>query len=66
VADRTGRSHASVLATGYGPSTHVVRRSETLWAIAREYGTTPARIRDANGLSSDDIRPGQKLEIPRD
>jgi LysM repeat protein len=41
-----------------------VRRSETLWKIAERYGTTPARIRAANGLTSSVIHPGQTLEIP--
>jgi hypothetical protein len=61
VSEQTGRSAASLVAGG---STHVVQPSDTLWAIARDYGTTPARIREANGLSSDVIRAGQKLEIP--
>jgi hypothetical protein len=64
VAASTGRSRSSLLATVQGPTRHTVRRSETLWEIAGRYGTTPARIRAANGLTSNVIRPGQTLEIP--
>ena len=64
VTEQTGRSAASLMAAASGGSTHVVRQTETLWTIAREYDTTPARIREANGLSSDVIRPGQRLDIP--
>jgi peptidoglycan endopeptidase LytE len=41
-----------------------VRPSETLWAIAQRYDTTPARIKKTNGLTSDIISPGQVLQIP--
>ena len=58
--DRIHGQAASVEA----PAQHTVRRAETLWGIAHRYGTTPARIRDANGLKSSVIRPGQTLKIP--
>jgi LysM domain-containing protein/uncharacterized protein DUF5715 len=64
VAASTGRSESTVLAAVEGPTRHTVRRSETLWEIAKRYGTTPARIRAANGLTSNVIRPGQTLDIP--
>jgi hypothetical protein len=64
VAEQTGRGEAALLASVTGPVRHTVRRSETLWAIAAQYGTTPARIRAVNGLTSSVIRPGQTLGIP--
>jgi hypothetical protein len=64
VAAVTGRSESSLLAGLDGPVRHTVRRSETLWEIAERYGTTPARIRTANGLRSSVIRPGQTLSVP--
>jgi hypothetical protein len=64
VAGLTGRPESALLASVQGPTRHTVRRSETLWAIAERYGTTPSRIRDANGLASSVIHPGQTLEIP--
>lgn len=60
----TGRSESTLLDASPGPTRHTVRRSETLWEIAGRYGTTPARIRSANGLTSNVIRPGQTLQIP--
>ena len=46
-------------------ATHTVRSGETLSSIARKYGSTPDKIKKANGLRSDVIRVGQKLKIPR-
>lgn len=45
---------------------HTVAQGETVYSIARGYGTTPSAIRLANGLGdSFAIRPGQVLSIPR-
>jgi membrane-bound lytic murein transglycosylase D len=54
---------------GAGPPTpavveHVVVTGETLSGIARQHGVSVSAIRDANGLSGDVIRPGQRLSIP--
>lgn len=43
---------------------HIVRRGETLSALARRYGTTVSAIRRANGLRSNMIYVGQRLKIP--
>lgn len=64
VSRTTGRSRAALLASVEAPARHTVRPSETLWGIADRYGTTPARIRGANGLRSNVIHPGQTLKIP--
>ena len=64
VSRLTDRPKEALLASVLGPTRHTVRRSETLWGIAQRYGTTPARIREANGLTSNVIRPGQELQIP--
>lgn len=45
--------------------THTVARGDTLYGLARKYGTTVSKIKSANGLSGDLIRQGQKLKIPR-
>jgi nucleoid-associated protein YgaU len=63
VSRLTGRSGDSLLAS-VEAARHTVRPSDTLWEIARRYGTTPARIREANGLKSSVIHPGQTLKIP--
>ena len=43
---------------------HVVRRGETLYSIARRYGTTAYRIAVCNGLSSYTVYVGQTLLVP--
>ena len=47
------------------PSYHTVKSSDTLYGLALRYKTTVAKIKSANGLKSDLIRPGQKLKIAR-
>jgi LysM repeat protein len=44
--------------------THTVSKGDTLYGLARKYGTTVAKIKSANGMSSDLIRLGQKVKIP--
>ncbi|TDU81319.1 LysM domain-containing protein [Prosthecobacter fusiformis] len=41
-----------------------VVKGDTLYGIARKRSTTVAKIKSANGLSTDIIRPGQTLRIP--
>lgn len=43
---------------------HTVKQGETLYGIARANHTTVAKLKSANGISSDIIRPGQTLKIP--
>ncbi len=62
VSNMTVRSSGVVAATS--TPRHTVRRRDTLWKISRRYGTTPAKIRDANALRSSVIHPGQVLYIP--
>jgi len=50
------------------PSYYVLHRTkpgETLGMIAKKYGTTPAAIKQANGLRSAVIRADQQYKIPR-
>ena len=42
---------------------HVVVSGESLWSIANKYGTTVAKLKSLNGLTSDMIMVGQKLLI---
>ena len=65
VSRLTGRRASALRADVLPASRHTVRSSETLWAIAQRYGTTPAEIKRANGLRSDVIHPGQMLQIPK-
>lgn len=45
-------------------STYTVVKGDTLSAIARKKGTTVAKIKAANGMSSDFLSIGKKLKIP--
>jgi membrane-bound lytic murein transglycosylase D len=49
---------------GSTPVNHVVEWGDTLWEIARRYGSSVEAIQDANGLGSRPIIPGQRLEVP--
>jgi membrane-bound lytic murein transglycosylase D len=48
-----------------GPTTIVVRRGDTLWAIARQYDVSTSDIIAWNNLSSTVIKPGDRLQIRR-
>ena len=51
--------------TAANQETYVVKRGDTLFAIALRYGTTVAAIVEANNLSNPDrLAPGQELIIP--
>jgi len=43
--------------------THQVRRGESLWHIARRYGTSVNHLREENGLADDLLMIGQVLRI---
>lgn len=40
--------------------------SDSLWSMAKAYRTTPERICELNGLTEDEIRPGQKLLLMKE
>jgi membrane-bound lytic murein transglycosylase D len=42
---------------------HTVERGESLWEIARKYGTHITNVKEWNNLSSNKIKVGQKLKI---
>lgn len=43
---------------------HVVKKTDTLYSIAKQYDTTPERIMELNGMKKGDkIRPGQRLYV---
>jgi LysM repeat protein len=45
-------------------SSHTVVAGDSLWGLARKYGTTIEAIQAANGLTTTNIRTGQQLTIP--
>lgn len=46
-----------------GPISYRVRRGDTLYGIARQFGTTVARIKQLNRLTSDRINIGDRLTV---
>ena len=44
---------------------HTVRKGDTLYGLAKKYGTTVSAIQKANALRGTTIRLGQTLKIPR-
>ncbi|MFP4476825.1 MAG: LysM peptidoglycan-binding domain-containing protein [Desulfatibacillaceae bacterium] len=55
---------ASSTAVRTESTTHRVRRGDSLWNLARRYGTTVAAIQRTNGLSGSRLNVGQSLTIP--
>jgi len=44
--------------------TYTVKSGDVLGTIARKFGTTVTKLREANGLKTDRITVGQKLKVP--
>jgi LysM repeat protein len=44
---------------------HTVRKGDTLYGLAKKYGTSVGTIQRANGISGSTIRIGQRIKIPR-
>lgn len=55
----------SIPAPPKGWPRHQVVRGETLWAISKKYEVPLDELRQANGLTGDDLKSGQVLAIPR-
>lgn len=69
VQNRGGSVYASAprvaaVAPSSATSRYVVRRGDSLWAIARRHSTTVDRLRTANGLRGTTLQIGQVLVIP--
>lgn len=63
VASRGGEA-ATGERTAAALTRYQVRSGDTLWGIARTHGTTVAKLRATNALSTTRILPGQVLEVP--
>lgn len=54
----------AVAKSSKGAGVHVVGVGQTLYSISRQYGVHVSDVVALNGLTSDNIRLGQKLKIP--
>ena len=45
-------------------TTHKVKSGESLYVIAKKYGTTVEALRNANGVKGTSLQPGQTLKVP--
>ena len=61
--DSTGASAATTTADA-GGATYTVQSGDSLWKIARKQNVTVAALKQANSLSGDSLKVGQKLHIP--
>lgn len=62
---KKGTPATVVASTSRAPyRTHVVRKGDSLWNIAKKYGTDDAAVAELNRLSGRRIRVGQELRIP--
>ena len=50
--------------SSHSRSSYTIKSGDSLGGIARKNGTTVAKLKAANGLSSDRIRAGRTLKIP--
>ena len=62
-AGTSGQVVISSTSAAIGPQAHVVQRGETLFAIARRYGTTVDALRRLNALRGDALAVGQQLTV---
>lgn len=67
-ASRSSSHPASVQSASSGNRAyldHTVEKGDTLFGLSRRHGVAPGAIREANGISGDEIRIGQVIRIPR-
>lgn len=71
VASRSGSTSSkptsrpsSSSSSSSGGGSYTVKSGDSLWEIARKNNTSVDKLKKANGLSSDNLKIGQKLKIP--
>jgi len=58
-------SPSAYSASGKRPATYRVRKGDSVWKIARRFGTTTKAIQSLNNLGNTHLRIGQVLKIPK-
>ncbi len=48
----------------YSATTHIVKRGDSLWIIAKKYDTTTKKIKRLNNITSSNLHVGQTLKLP--
>lgn len=48
------------------PKTHKVKKGESLYTIAKKYGTSVEALKKANGMKSDKLSEGKTIKLPTD
>ena len=61
-----GADRGAVYSAAAGVKTHLVKKGETLYGIARKYGMSPDRLAELNPHVSDGLRAGDTLTINAD
>lgn len=61
---KTESSKSKKKAAPAAPKSHTVKSGDNLTTIAKRYGTTVSELKKANGMTSDNLRPGQQLKLP--
>jgi len=57
-------ARTEITGTAGGFKDYTVRKGDSLWSIGREFGTSIAALRRANGMSGDKLVAGQTIRIP--
>ncbi|MBI5799559.1 MAG: LysM peptidoglycan-binding domain-containing protein [Verrucomicrobia bacterium] len=63
-APKAAKAPAGAAHAADSDGTYTIKSGDNLGSIAKRHGTTVAKLRDANGLKTDQIKVGQKLKVP--
>jgi len=61
---QTRKGDVTVLRRKANVRTHTVKRGDTLYALAKRYGTTVQELRKLNNLQGNNLARGKRLRVP--